>query len=253
MAAEQAGIHISLAPYHLGEVWGLPITASLTTAWLAAGLIIIFALLFRRGIKEVPGRLQSVVEVAVLGVYDYVKGVLEDEVLARRYFPLIMSIFLFIAVGNLLGLLPFVGGSIGFEDPTGEHHGLIPLFYPINTDLNLTLAMAIVAFIAIEFAGIAALGVLKYASKFVNLHSALGFIVGIIELVSEVARLITFSFRLFGNIFAGKVLILVAMFFLPYILPVPLLLYEVLVGVIQGAVFALLTLFFIKIAVTEPH
>ncbi len=252
MATEQAGIHISLAPYHLGEVWGVPITASLTTAWLVVALLVIFAVLFRRSISMVPGKLQMFLELIVGGVYSYMLSVLEDEALARRYLPLILSIFIFVAFTNLVGLLPFVGGAVGLHDPSGGH-GLIPLFYPTNSDLNLTFAMAIVAVLAIEFAGIAALGVLKYGSKFVNLHSVLGFVVGIIELISEVARLVTFSFRLFGNIFAGKVLILVAMFFLPYLLPVPLLLYEVVVGVIQGAVFALLTLFFIKIAVTEPH
>ena len=81
----------------------------------------------------------------------------------------------------------------------------------------------------------------------------MGFLVGIMELLSEVARLISFSFRLFGNIFAGEVLIMVAMAFLPGLLPVPLMVFEVFVGFIQAAVFALLTLFFVKIAVTEAH
>jgi len=78
-------------------------------------------------------------------------------------------------------------------------------------------------------------------------------LVGIIELLSELARLVSFSFRLFGNMFAGKTLILVAMFFVPYLLPVPLMLYEVFVGFIQASIFALLTLFFIKLAIAEPH
>ena len=251
MAAE-AGIHISLQPYILGEVGGLPITATLVTSWVVVALLIIWALVFSYRAKLYPARGQVFVQTAVSFVYDYVKEVLEDDKLARRYFPLIMTIFLFITVANLFGLLPFVGGSVGLTGVHG-HEGLTPLFYPVNTDLNMTLAMAVIAFIAIEFAGITALGALKYASKFVNFHSVIGFVVGLIEFVSELARLITFSFRLFGNIFAGKVLILVALFFLPYLLPVPLLVYEVFVGVIQGAVFALLTLFFIKIAVTEPH
>ena len=97
------------------------------------------------------------------------------------------------------------------------------------------------------------LGALKYASKFISFKSPLSFVIGIIELISEMARIITFSFRLFGNIFAGKVLILVLMAFVPLILPVPLLAFEVFVGFIQAAIFALLTLFFIKIAVEEPH
>lgn len=245
MAAEAGGIHIALEPYVLGHVGDFPITATLITSWVVVALLIVWAGIFYRSLKLYPGRGQVLVESTVGFAYDYVKEVLDDEKLAMRYFPVIMTIFLFIAVANLFGLLPFTGYALTYDH--------MPFLYPVNTDLNMTLAMAVVAFLVIEFAGIAAMGALKYASKFVNFHSVIGFVVGIIELVSEVARLITFSFRLFGNIFAGKVLILVALFFLPYLLPVPLLVYEVAVAVIQGAVFALLTLFFIKIAVTEPH
>lgn len=252
MAAEAAGIHIALSPYILGEVMGLPITATLVTTWVVMALMLVSSVLFYRSLKLAPGKGQSAVELAIIGVYDYMREVLEDDALARKYFPLIMTLFVFVAGANLFGLLPFVGGAIGLYGVHG-HEGLTPLLYPVHTDLNMALAMAVVAVLAIEFAGITALGVWRYASKFINFHSAIGFTVGIIELVSEIARLITFSFRLFGNIFAGKVLILVALFFLPYLLPVPLLVYEVAVAVIQGAVFALLTLFFIKIAVTEPH
>lgn len=251
MAAEAGGIHIALSPYVLGHVGALPITATLVTTWVVMGLLALWAVIFYRSLRLAPGSGQTAVELTLGGVYDYMRDVLESDALAQKYFPLIMTIFVFIASINLFGLLPFVGGAIGLHVP--GHEGLVPLLYPAHTDLNMTLAVALVAVLAIEFAGIAALGVFRYASKFINFHSAIGFTVGLIELVSEVARLITFSFRLFGNIFAGKVLILVALFFLPYLLPVPLLVYEVAVGIIQGAVFALLTLFFIKIAVTEPH
>jgi F-type H+-transporting ATPase subunit a len=97
------------------------------------------------------------------------------------------------------------------------------------------------------------LGFFKYAGKYVNLKSPVGFAVGIIELISNLGRLISFSFRLFGNIFAGEVMILVASFFLPYLLPVPLMAFEMFVGLIQAIVFAMLTLFFIKLAIAEPH
>ena len=101
--------------------------------------------------------------------------------------------------------------------------------------------------------GVLAIGVFKYAGKFLNFHSVGGFFLGILELISELARLISFSFRLFGNIFAGKTLLVVAIFFVPYILPVPIMAFEVFVGFIQAFVFAILTLFFIKLAVEEPH
>ena len=246
------GLHVSLAAYHIGDLWGLPITSTLLTSWTVVGILLISAFLIGRSLKLVPGRGQVAVEAVMSGAFDYMAETLENRELAKKYFPLIMTMFLFIVAGNLIGLLPFVG-PVGIHNVTGEHGGLTPLLYPMNTDLNIPLALAIVAFIAIEFAGITALGVFKYAGKFLNFHSVVGFVVGLIELISELARLITFSFRLFGNIFAGKVLLLLALSFIPYLLPVPLLVYEVFVGVIQAIIFSLLTLFFIKIAVTEPH
>ena len=139
--------------------------------------------------------------------------------------------------------------SVGFFE--GEK--FTPLLYPAATDLNITLAFAIIAFFTIEIAGVLAIGFWKYGGKFINFSSPLNFIIGLIELISELARLISFSFRLFGNIFAGKTLLVVIMFFIPYIVPVPLIAFEVFVGFIQAFIFAILTLFFIKLAVTEPH
>jgi F-type H+-transporting ATPase subunit a len=119
--------------------------------------------------------------------------------------------------------------------------------------MNVTLALAIIAFFAIEITGILTLGFFKYAGKFLNFHSPIGFFVGILELVSEMIRLVSFSFRLFGNIFAGSVLVMIITFLAPYIVPVPFMLFEVFVGLIQAAVFALLTLFFIKLAIMDMH
>ena len=159
-----------------------------------------------------------------------------------------MSIFMFVLAVNWFGLLPFVA-TFG---PAEGAHGLVPLFYPGATDLNLTLALTVIAFLAIEIAGIVTLGMFRYAGKFINFTSPLAFAIGLIELFSELARLLSFSFRLFGNIFAGKVLILVVMFFIPLIVPIPFLAFEIFVGFIQAAIFALLTLFFVKIAI-ESH
>src|SRR5262249_14822680 len=120
-------------------------------------------------------------------------------------------------------------------------------------------ALAMISFILIEITGIITIGFFKYAGKFITFRGTsisnrlLNFVVGIIELISELSRLVSFSFRLFGNVFAGEVLIAVATFFLPYILPVPLMAFEMFIGFVQAAVFALLTLFFIKIAIAEPH
>ena len=232
----------------------MPITNTLITSVAAASILLLVAFLVRARISLVPGKVQLVFEMLVGGVLSYMEEMLGDARLAHRFFPLIATIFLFIAFANILEFVPGVG-SVGFFEGSGGHGEFIPLFRSVNTDLNMTLALALISFFAIEFAGVAALGFLKYAGKFVTFKSPLAFFIGLIELLSEVARLISFSFRLFGNIFAGEVLITVAAFFVPLFLPVPLMLFEVFVGLIQAAIFALLTLFFIKIAMmpAEAH
>lgn len=243
------GISVKLAPYVVGEAFGVPITATLITTWLTMFLVVVLAFLATREIAQIPGRSQSIAEVLVGGVYDYMTSVLESRELARKYFPVVMTIFLFILSLNWVGLLPGVT-AIGYYT---EQAKFIPFLYPAATDLNITIAFAIVAVLTIQLAGVLALGLWRYTGKFINFHSPLEFVIGLIELISELARLISFSFRLFGNIFAGKTLLLVIMFFIPYIVPVPLIAFEVFVGFIQAFVFAILTLFFIKLAQEAPH
>ena len=250
--AAEGGIHVKLAPYIVGEAFGVPITATMLTVWLTMILLICVAFLVKTRLATVPNKLQSMFELVIGGVYDYMSDVLESRTLARKYFPVVMTIFLFVLSLNWIGLLPGVT-SIGFyEVHEGTKH-FIPLLYPAATDLNITIAFAIIAFFTIEIAGVLAIGFFKYTGKFINFQSFGGFALGLLELISELARLVSFSFRLFGNIFAGKTLLVVIVFFIPYIVPVPLVAFEVFVGFIQAFVFAILTLFFIKLAVEEPH
>jgi F-type H+-transporting ATPase subunit a len=245
-------IHIALAPGELFSLWGIPITNTLITTWVVVLLLICIGYFVGRSLKMIPSKLQLIFETVIAFTLQYMEEVLENKRLARVYLPLILTLFFFILLANLLGLVPGIG-SVGFYIGEEGHSEFVSLLYPANTDLNVTLALAIIAFFAIEIAGVTAIGLFKYAHKFINFRSPIDFFVGLIELISELARLVTFSFRLFGNIFAGKVLILIATFFVPLLVPVPLMVYEVFVAFIQATVFALLTLFFIKIAVAEPH
>ena len=243
------GLHITLSAERLGSVFGIPITNTLVTAWAVIALLIITAFLVGRSASIVPGKVQSAFEMLFEFVLDYMEQTLGTRQLAERYFPLIATIFLFIFTSNMLDYFPLLG-SFGFK------HGsdFVPLLGPVNTDLNVTLALAIIVFLTIELSGIISLGVLKYGSKFVNVKSgAMGLVVGLLEIIGNLARLVSFSFRLFGNIFAGEVLIAVISSFFPYLLPVPLMLFETFVGLLQAAIFALLTLVFIKLAISEPH
>lgn len=247
-AAHESGIHVMLAAEKLGTFLGLPITNTLITSWIVVALLLIVGITVGRRASLVPGRLQIILEEAITFVRDFMTEVLEDEKLASRYLPLLLTIFLFIFTANALEFTPGIG-SIGFR------HGaeFVPLLRSVNSDLNVTLALAIISFIVIEIAGVVALGLWRYTGKFFNFSSPIGFAVGLIELVSELGRLVSFSFRLFGNVFAGEVLLAVATYFAPYIVPVPLMSFELFVGFIQAAVFALLTLFFIKLAITDAH
>ncbi len=250
----EGGIAIHLAPSALFHIGSFTVTNTLVTAVTVSVLLILGAFLATRSLKLKPGKFQSVLELIITFPHQFVRETLQNDKVADRIFPIVMTIFLFVLAVNWFGLLPFVG-SIGTIGDSHGGHGLVPYFYPGATDLNFTLMLAFVAFFTIEVLGIATLGAAKYAGKFITFKSPLAFAIGIIELVTEFARLISFSFRLFGNIFAGKVLILVAMFFMPLFLPIPILAFELVVGLIQAAIFALLTLFFTRSAISlhEEH
>lgn len=249
----EEGLHISLASERLFSLFGvLPVTSSLLTTWLVMAALLVSAWLLRRSLRMVPGRIQAGIEMFFEYLLGMIEATLGSRALALRYFPLIATIFIFIFVANMFDFLP-IYGTVGLVGE-GEHHGLTSLFHAVNADLNTTLALAIISFFVIEVSGIMTLGVLRYGSKFVNFSGgAMGFAVGLLELIGNLARLISFSFRLFGAIFAGHVLLLVVGTFVPLILPVPLMAFEMFIGLLQAAVFAILTMAFIKIAIDEPH
>lgn len=243
------GIKVILAPEQIGTFLGIPITNTLLMSWVVIALLFVVAVVIGSRLKLIPSRFQTLFEWLVEFVYDYIAEILESRELARTFFPYLTTIFLFVFTSNLIEFTPGIG-SLGLV------HGseFVPLLRSVNTDLNVTLMLAILSFLVIEVTGIVVIGAVKYGGKFVNVHGGfIGFVVGIVEFFSELARVIAFSFRLFGNIFAGEVLILVVTYFIPFVGPVPVMMFELFVGFVQAAIFALLTLFFIKIAIIEPH
>ena len=242
---------MALSAEKLGEFLGLTITNTLVTSWVVVLLLITAGVLVGSRLQMVPGRFQTLLEWMFGGIYDYVAEVLESRDLARRFFPLLITIFLFIFVSNWLEFIPGIG-SLGFFSSKGGGE-FTSLFRSVNTDLNVPLALAIISFLVVEITGVATLGAVKYAGKFITFKSPIAFAVGLVELIGEIVRVVSLSFRLFGNILAGEIIILVAIYFMPYFLPVPLMLFELFIGFLQAAIFALLTLFFLKLAVTEAH
>ena len=238
-----------LAAEKIGNIFGLPVTNTLITTWLVIGLLIILGIVVRKKIALVPGKLQNALEMLIEYFFGLVEETLDSRRLAKRYFPLIATIFIFILAGNLFDFLPLFG-TIGIYN----NEEFIPFLHPVNAALNSTLALAIISFFVIELSGIFTLGFLKYGSKFVNFKGgAMGFMIGLIEIIGNLARLISLSFRLFGAIFAGEVLLLVIGAFVPLFLPVPLMAFEIFIGILQAGIFAVLTLAFIKLAIAEPH
>lgn len=238
-------MEISIAAEKIAHVGPLPITNSLALSWIATIILIIVAIIATKKISFVPTKIQNFFEMILEFLFNTANDIIDDEKATKRYFPLVATIFIFIITNNWLGLIPGVG-SVGFHE--GEK--FVPLFRSANADLNTTLALAIVAVIAIQVFGIAAIGVFRYGKKFINFKGPIDFFLGILELIGEFARMISFSFRLFGNVFAGEVLLLVVAFLVPFIAPLPFFFLELFVGFVQALVFTMLTLVFIKSAIS---
>ena len=239
--------HISLAAEKIGILWGFPISNALVTTWFVMALIVVGSILITSRLSLVPSNTQSMAELLVGGLYNFFETVVGKRV--AQFFPLVGSLFLYILVANWVGLLPGVG-TIGFF----HTEGFTPLLRGATADLNTTLALAVVAVVAIQYYGFKTVGS-HYSSRFFNFGGPINFFVGLLELVSEVSKVISFGFRLFGNIFAGEVLLTVMAFLMPFIVPLPFLMLELFVGFIQALVFSMLTAVFLNVAVShgEEH
>jgi len=244
-------LNISFLPETITTIGSFAITNSLLISWIAMAILIVFAYFATRKMKTVPNGIQNVMEVIIEALYNLIESVTGNDKQTKKFFPIVATIFLLVIVTNWLGLVPGVG-SIVIRETGPEGTMSVPLFRSTSADLNFTLALAILSVGAAQIFGIAALGFFKYGKKFINLKNPILFFVGILELIGETAKMVSFSFRLFGNIFAGEVLLLVISFLTPYVVPLPFYFLEVIVGAIQAFIFAMLTLVFLKMAVT-PH
>ncbi|NCN42519.1 ATP synthase F0 subunit A [Candidatus Berkelbacteria bacterium CG10_big_fil_rev_8_21_14_0_10_43_13] len=239
-------MEISLAAEKIAHLGPIPITNSMATSWIATAILIVLGYFAARNLKSIPRGIQNVFEMIVEMLFGMINSIFNNKDETKRYFPYLATVFLFIITNNWLGIFPGVG-SIGFH----EHGIFVPIFRSGNADLNTTLALAILTIILVQVYGIVAIGFGSYSSKFFNFKSPVLFFVGILELMSEFSRIISFSFRLFGNIFAGEVLLGVITMLLPYVGPVPFYMLELFVGFIQALVFMMLASVFIKLAITS--
>lgn len=253
-------IHIpTLAPEVLFQAGGVSVTNTLVNAWLAIFIFLAIGLVVVRRVRLRPSRWQLMMETVIETLWGYFDQVTGDRAKTQRFFPLVGSVFFFILLSNWLGLLPGTG-SLTF--------GHTMVLRPANTDLNLTLAMALVSVIGSHVMAFGAIGFFAHAGKFVQLknlftsflkgpmavfQAIVEFAVGLLEMVSEASKVLSLSLRLFGNIFAGEVLISVISALVAALVPTPFMLLEILVGLIQAAVFAILTLVYLTTASEAPH
>ncbi len=228
---------ISLKAQQLFHLGGFDVTNGLLMTFIASLVLVAFAIVMRSKIKMIPGKLQGAVEMGAEALLGLMESTLGSMQAAEKYFPLIATIFIFILTSNLLGIFPGVG-SLMFENGGRE----VPLFRSPAADLNFTLAFAVISVIVTNIIGMASVGVFKHLGKFFNFHSPIDFFIGILELISEAAKIISLSFRLFGNVFAGEVLLTIISFLAPYFIPLPFLFLEIFVGMIQAFIFAMITL-----------
>ncbi|OHA46421.1 MAG: ATP synthase F0 subunit A [Candidatus Terrybacteria bacterium RIFCSPLOWO2_01_FULL_44_24] len=241
-------MHISIAAEKLFSVLGFPVTNSLLMSWLAMAILISVALVFNRQASNIPGKLQALLEIIFERLLNFMDSVTQDRKKSELFLPLVATIFIFIITANWMGLIPGLA-SVGIKE-NGE---FIPILRPMNTDLNNTLAIALIAVVASHTFGFLVLGFRAHIGKFISFKSPIAFFVGILESISEFSKIISFSFRLFGNIFAGEVLLLVIGGLIPFLVPIPFLGLELFVGFIQALVFAMLTLVFLTISTAEHH
>jgi len=244
----------STGPETLFAFSGFTVSNTLLATLVVDIVIVLLVVLVRRRLSLFPGKLQAVVE----SVVEYLQNTTQQVAGGRTslIFPWVAVFFIYIALSNLIGLLPGYGTIGFFREPGfwGFLHLKLPdasLLHVSTADLNLTLALAVVSVVATNVIAIRTVGLKMYLRRFFALNPLLLF-VGLLELLQELTKFVTFSFRLFGNISAGEAVLGTMSALLAFIVPVPFLAFELLVAVIQGLVFALLTMAFMTM-LTEPH
>ncbi|HNX52469.1 MAG TPA: F0F1 ATP synthase subunit A [Pontiellaceae bacterium] len=260
-AGEEGGEHLSVKALEIFSVAGVPVTNSMITGWLAAFILIAVSVRFRRQVQA--GRhtmFTGTVEALVIFLHSFLSDIMGEK-LAKKTFWLLGSFFIFILCSNWLGLFPGIG-SIGWGHKTDTMFKVTqPLFRGVNADLNTTMALGALFFLfwfiwAWKENG--PLGILKHifapkggSTGIMHFVMAVVFLaVGVLEILSIIVRPFSLALRLYGNIFAGEVMLETMLHKIPalgWLLPVPFYLMEVLVGFIQSLVFMLLSAVFIML------
>ncbi len=250
-------------------VGNFTITNSLFTSWIVVAFIIVLSIIIKLKLKQIPKGIQNVLEMIIEGAEDLCDQVTNSRKITDQAFPIVFTVFIIVLFNNWIGVFPFGGFGI---IQVGEHgRNFIPFIRSGTADINGTLSLALLSVIGANIFGIFSIGIWKSVNKYVNLKALGGiftkirrdpmvlvvapiiFVVGLIELIGEFAKLASLSFRLFGNVFAGEVLLVSMGAIVAYLLPIPFIFLEIFVGVIQAFIFAVLTLVYYTIASLEEE
>ena len=234
----------SFAPETIFHIARLPITNTLLHTIFVDALLIGGAFYMKSKLTLIPTNFfQNAMESVIETFYSLTESVASHA--TSKIFPYFMSFFLFILLSNWTSLLPGFG-TIGIK----EHGELIPLLRGNTSDLNTTLGLALVSAVATHMLSIKTVGIKDYLSRYFSLNP-LNLFIGLLEIISEITKVVSLSFRLFGNIFAGEVVLLTVSSLFAFVFPLPFLLLEIIVGMVQALVFSMLTMVFMAILTTS--
>lgn len=264
---EEISHEITLFAEPVAHYKGFPITNALINSWFAVFIIIVISVAIRSKLKTIPNKLQNIFEIVIDGALSLCDQVTNSRTISLKVFPIAICVFFFVLINNWLGILPL--GGFGLIE-AGEHgKAFIPFLRGGTADINTTVALALMSVIGANLFGIFSIGIWKTFNKYVNLKvlgeiftrirkdpaviivAPITFFVGIIEIIGEFAKVASLSFRLFGNVFAGEVLLASMAALVAYIVPIPFLFLEILVGLIQALIFSVLLVVYFTIASTD--
>lgn len=270
MASQEVVHEATLYAETIFNIGSFTVTNTVINSVIALVIVMIIFVLIRKKINNVPRGWQNMMEIVIEGAFSLADTVTGSREKSEKFLPLVLSLFFFILINNWLGLLPGVG-SIGFIEEI--HHKLvfIPLLRGATADLNTTLALSLVAVIATHVFGVVFTSFWKHLNRFVSLElilelpkkvfvqkeytallvNPIKFFVGLIEIIGELSKVASLSFRLFGNVFAGEVLLGVMASIFAFAVPIPFMFLELLVGFIQALIFSMLTLVFLTVMSTS--
>lgn len=236
---------VSFAAEPIVRLGFFSVTNAFLDTLLVDALIIGLIVAVNRKMSKIPGFLQNMIEIMIQGFYSLAESVAGAR--ASKIFPYFTTFFLFILIANWTGLIPGITAIGIYED-----HKLVPFLRAATSDFNVTLALALVSAVATHAMSISTIGIKDYLARYFSLNPIYLF-VGFLEIVSEVTKVVSLSFRLFGNIFAGEIVLGTVSTIFAFLFPLPFLMLEVIVGLIQALVFGMLTMAFMAILTTPHH